>query len=312
MSNFVIVANPGPLNERQGPGTNFALTGTTHTFGSVLSSLETRTPNASAGTWERVGTNRWVNRTIPGGVHMVAASTATGDRIVNAVANIRRGPGTSFPIARTLANGTRVTRTHTATPPSAVTTTTGNWTRIGNREWIHSPLLSTAPATTPPPVNGTRVQLAQQIMTRFRATSGRRILMPEWASNMTMANRRAARANMEDTANGNQATTPFGRVNLSADMLSAILRISDINANSVIQINAIAGGNHVGGAQDPHALGFAVDFQSTNHVVNGTSRRPAEILTILEGAGFRTQRNHRGSNYVGDANHFHLEIWNGR
>ena len=158
-----------------------------------------------------------------------------------------------------------------------------------------------------------RQQLAQEILNRYygRSSTGRRILMPRWSSNMTDANRRSAYMNIRDTANGLRATTRPEQANvyLSTELLRAILYMS--NSHNNIQINAIAGGNHGGGSQ--HYQGRAVDFQSNNHIINGTGLRPAAMLDYLENTRrFRTQRNYRGSQYVGDDRHFHLEIWGRR
>jgi len=205
---------------------------------------------------------------------------------------LRSGPSASSPVIHSFTRGVRV----------MVFGINGNRSlvRIGTRiGWMSNSRLS---------LNKNRRELAQEILNRY----GRgRILMPRWAANMTDANRRSAFANIRDTANGRRATTPFGQIDLSADLLRAILRMND--EFGIIQINAIAGGNHVGGANDPHAIGVAADFQSTNHVVNTTGQRPRSILTALENTWrYSTQRTHRNSNYIGDANHFHLEIWGRR
>jgi len=155
-----------------------------------------------------------------------------------------------------------------------------------------------------------RKQLAQEILNRHNGTSStnRRINLLTVLQDLNNTNRRSAFANIEDTAKGGRARTPWGHTDLSPDLLSAILRMNDRYGTP--QVNTIAGGTHLGGVDDPHARGLAVDLQSTNHVVNGTGQRPAAILTYLESTwDFLTQRNHRNSNYVGDAVHFHLEIW---
>jgi len=240
--------------------------------------------------------------------------------VIGSGVNVRTGPGTNFGTRGTVALGTTVL--HLGSFQSAPD---GWWENVritsgplnGVEGWIRGDFLGNWHT----PGQGmnynimTRAQLAQEILNRYYGTSttGRRITMPRWASNMTDANRRSAYMNIRDTANGLMATTRPERPNthLNEDLLRAVLRMND--QYGTLQINAIAGGNHTGAANDEHYIGRAIDFQLNAGGLAG--RTPASILTYLENTwGFRTQRNSGGQarnpNYHGNGTSlFHLEIW---
>ena len=199
----------------------------------------------------------------------------------------------------------------------------GNWTfiTIGNQVgWIATNRIQLPSAVPQPPSSSgmnysamNRRELAQEILNRHNGNSitGRRVYLVANLSQMNMTNRLSARANIQDTANGLRARTRAGEadVYLSEDLLRAILYMND--QFGWLQINTIAGGNHSAGSR--HFLGRAVDFQSNNYVVSNTGQRPAAILNYLENnRRFLTQRNHLNSPYIGNSNHFHLEIWGRR
>lgn len=163
MSQFVVTSGGSTtaLNERRSPSRTAALTGTTHPVGTILTSLEQRAfsvfgsgPGNVAGSevWQRVGVNRWVNQSILGAsnVHNMVRTTKLNNPQnltvsppgLSKVINARRGPGTVFDNHRTIPTGSRVTATHTATPPAGFPLRTGGaWVRIGNREWVYRSLL---------------------------------------------------------------------------------------------------------------------------------------------------------------------------
>ena len=158
-------------------------------------------------------------------------------------------------------------------------------------------------------VGGDSRELAQRILDL--AAEGR-VTLNTGGTTSNMENRRAVRANIEDTAAGIGAMTPFpvlgggtGRVELSPYLLSAIVYM--IENFGPFTITTIAGfEGHVGGANDDHALGFAVDIGSSNFMINGRSHQ--YILNRLTAAGFMVQPY----SYHGDNVHFHLSIHNGR
>ena len=189
-----------------------------------------------------------------------------------------------------------------------------------------------------------RRALAQEILNRHHGNSetGRTLTLVRVLSQMNLNNRLSAYANIEDTANGEMAATrrffeqnpnnpnpttgtPAPNVLLSEDLLRAILRMND--KFGAFQINTIAGGNHHGGIQDEHVHGMAVDFQSSNHIINVINETPKAVLDYLEETWrFRTQRSSgytcdvwvasgpraNGTYYVGNNVHFHLSIFKGR
>jgi len=153
---------------------------------------------------------------------------------------------------------------------------------------------------------------------------------------MTNANRRSTFANIEDTANGEMATTrpntidngirvTVSDVYLSEDLLRAMLYMND--RFGTIIVNAIAGGEHSGGLRDEHLRGLAVDF-SVNSTVNSivypslsvnnnisTGNRTTILDYLEKERNFLTQRNvlrehwepkganlrpFAGADYVGD------------
>jgi len=149
MSQFVVVSGISSsnstgtnLNERTAPNRHVNnLTGTSFAPGTVLTSLETRNlidgqPLTEA-TWERIGTNRWVNRTL-GTTHNMLRVTAGGTKgVTTRSTTIRTGPGTNFASVRTLATGSGVV------PVSTITTSgtpnlggAGRWLRIASRQWV--------------------------------------------------------------------------------------------------------------------------------------------------------------------------------
>jgi len=185
----------------------------------------------------------------------------------------------------------------------------------------------------------TRGELAQEIIHRFhaRSLSGRRILIPQLFDNATNANGRSAFANLTQTAAGQEAqrsdvsggSPPVaigGTVPICENLLRAILRISDRYTNS-IQINALAGtrhyrnSRHYGQHNNSTSYGInlprlcmAVDLGVSGGNVVGTGVTRQNVLTFLEGIGFRTQRNATNApsnnNYdQSGAGVFHLEIW---
>lgn len=151
MASFVVTTNGREaITVRSGPGTTFPSVGSV-TVGSLVTSLETRNTNPNSSTsdiWQRIGTNRWVNRRIRTGtaangnaimvVNMVSANPSNLSLRVNvASANVRVGPGTAFAHAgNNLLRGTIHRVDRTATPPSRVTTTSGQWVRVGVRRWV--------------------------------------------------------------------------------------------------------------------------------------------------------------------------------
>jgi len=163
MSLFVVTSGGSMtnLNERRTPSRNGTLTGTTHRVGTILISLERRQVPLTNGAefWHRIGTNRWVNETAgspsTGGVvyNMVPTTklnspqrlTVAPNGMLKAV-NVRRGPGTSFDVARHASIGSTVTTTHRSDAPNTLNhnlfpPNTSRWVRVGEREWMHRDLL---------------------------------------------------------------------------------------------------------------------------------------------------------------------------
>ena len=131
-------------------------------IGRVVTSHETRSINvffnggglAGTKTWRRIGTGRWIpgneiSRTTGNNVRNLSGSvTNIQPRRSRAVhwsgpANVRRGPGSTFALVRTLSPGTTVTPTHRVTTPTQVHWgTPGRWVRIAYRQWVIESLLT--------------------------------------------------------------------------------------------------------------------------------------------------------------------------
>ena len=158
MARFVVTSGgtTTALRERRTPSLNGTLTGTTYSLGSLIVSSERRIVHERGqtfpDTWRRVGTNRWVNQILAmGAVNMIPVTdlnpvTLTVRTGSSTALNVRRGPGTVFPTATTnnsLANGTRVVPTHSATPPTNFSPNNrGAWVRIGANRWVLRSLLN--------------------------------------------------------------------------------------------------------------------------------------------------------------------------
>ena len=188
---------------------------------------------------------------------------------------------------------------------------------------------------TPPVAPHLRQFHAQEIINRADGASitGRRITLQPLEGTPDGSGR-SARDNLAQTVNGQEARRSEvdrdgravgGTVPISEHLLEAILRISDRYANT-IQVNALAGhrhyrnsrhyGHHANNTLTPPLprLGMAVDLQVVNGNVVGTGASRRDVLTFLEGIGFRTQRTFPGApsnnNYdTSGAGIFHLEIW---
>ena len=157
-------------------------------------------------------------------------------------------------------------------------------------------------------LGGDNMELAQRLLDLI--AEGRLIVHAELFADVTMANRRSPLANLQDTAEGLGAMNRHGsRVELDPYMLAALIYLAENNVAGVMTINTMAGTTgHVGGATDPHALGFAVDIQGANYTVNGVAN--TVIVQRLLDAGFILYRGYEG--YLGMHHHLHLSVWNGR
>lgn len=155
VTSFNADGNPISLNERQRPlAPGGALTGHTHATGTVLGSLESQVGAwgfhgvLTDQGWERIGTNRWVNRFHGGNLNRthnmrpVTAIIPARARTVGNTGQTRRGPGTSFATAGTINSGTRVTPTHRINTSGMGLGTAGTWVRIGTRRWLREHRLS--------------------------------------------------------------------------------------------------------------------------------------------------------------------------
>jgi len=151
------------LNERRGSSTDYALTGTTHSPGRIITTSQQCGPwlGGMHGShpiytqrWQRVGTNRWVNEWNLNGrtgvnthnLRRVNGTPGTPMR-VNASIVPRRGPGTFFAQNTTIAfaPGTTVIPTHSINVNGLGLSSTGNqgvWFRVGDQRWLHSSRLS--------------------------------------------------------------------------------------------------------------------------------------------------------------------------
>lgn len=157
-----------------------------------------------------------------------------------------------------------------------------------------------------------RRQLAQELLDRHygRSLPNRRIYIRRGWGSMSCAARTSPYMNIVDTAAGLQATraaisnqgaTIGGTVFLNENLLRAILRVND--HYGTVTLNSLAGGRHATNSR--HYQGRAVDFQSTNFIVDGTGVRFTPIVNYLRNShGFNT-----GSSYE-NYNFFHLEILN--
>ena len=240
--------------------------------------------------------------------HLIAHAKREQFIIGSERATFRRGARASADLIRRLPEGTRLIVLGVSTNGERTHVQVGT-----ERGWVRTDRMGLPDLI---PVNGMNYrtmneqQLAQEILNRHHgtSTSGRRITLLVTFEDMNVTNGRSSFGNIRDVAAAKGAMTHWGRRDLSPDLLRAMLRMND--QFGTFQVNTIAGGMHLGGSNDPHARGLAVDIQSTNHIVNGISQTPTAILNHLEGVwNFRTQRNHRGSTYVGSSHHFHLEIW---
>ena len=152
-----------------------------------------------------------------------------------------------------------------------------------------------------------RQQLAQEILNRYYA---RRILMPQWVSNMTHANGLSARENIRQAANGQRSRTPAGRedVYLSEHMLRGILYLND--HFGTLQITSLTGGNH--GENSNHYDGRSVDMDiigsyRPGQVPNSIRGSNWSVTTYLRSRGFRL--NNYADGYWGLGWTFHLTFW---
>ena len=153
MSQFVVTSGGTMtnLNERRSASLSAALTGNTHRVGTILTSDRGETVFERGATfpdrWRRLGANRWVNQQLAGGgdgerpnmvpIVEVTQRILTVDTGSSLQLNVRQGPGTVFNVVRTLRNGTTVVPTHSApTIPRFAPGVTGEWFRIGTREWV--------------------------------------------------------------------------------------------------------------------------------------------------------------------------------
>ena len=126
-----------------GPAPN---SGIHHRVGTIQTSYESRVDHIGA-VWRRIRTNSvWFIATArPDPTERrvwllpVTNIQPRVRRTVRQAINVRRGPGTAYPIVRSISPGTHVTPTHRCTPASSlgISTLAGAWVRIGSREWIH-------------------------------------------------------------------------------------------------------------------------------------------------------------------------------
>ena len=84
--------------------------------------------------------NFWVNERIDNVHNSLPGVTRNTYRasVLVAQLNVRRGPGTSFPIISTLSTSSPVNVSHHVTPLSRLTTTSGAWAHIGDVRWVHA------------------------------------------------------------------------------------------------------------------------------------------------------------------------------
>ena len=160
------------------------------------------------------------------------------------------------------------------------------------------------------------MELAQRIL---ELAAAGRVTLNTGGTTSNNENRRSVFANIEDTANGIGAMTPFpqlgggtGRVELDPYMLSAIIYMVE-NMSGTFEITTIAGATHSRyhnahhPTYDEHAAGYAVDFNSSGFIINGYGH--TAVLDRLRAAGFVV--NIYWGGYHGNEVHFHLSVHNG-
>ena len=127
-------------NVRSGPGTGYAVVG-----GLARGAKVTGSPTSNG--WFDLGGGRFVygsllTATDPGGAAPTPSpSPSVETRWITTGANVRSGPGTSYRVVGTLAQGTRVEGSATA----------NNWFDLGGGRFVYGPLTTTTPPTTPAP-----------------------------------------------------------------------------------------------------------------------------------------------------------------
>lgn len=104
------------LNVRSGPGTNYPVVGQLSN-GTIVTVYEQQNG------WGRIGDSRWVSMNY---LSAVSNSGTPYTVSVNSVLNVRKGPGTSYPVVDQLKNGTKV----------YVSETSNSWGKIGTDRWV--------------------------------------------------------------------------------------------------------------------------------------------------------------------------------
>ena len=137
-------------------------------------------------------------------------------------------------------------------------------------------------------LNMTRAELAREILNRIDDPNRSIIITAARPNGSRVGDRRSARENLEDTANGLMATTRPGRDNahLNTHLLRAILLIDDWDYVSTFRINFIAGATHDNNnPRNSHYRGTAIDIAQLNSRI-ATRQTQGDVANYLRGLGF--------------------------